>query len=45
MSKDTGILNNTFQETMAINTISYLMGEDSMHNLKIRLVPTLLDLF
>jgi hypothetical protein len=45
MGKDTRILNNILQETIAIDTISYLMGEDSIHNnLKIRLVPTLPDL-
>jgi hypothetical protein len=45
MGKDTRILNNTLQETMAIDTISYLMGEDFVpNNLKIRLVPTLPDL-
>jgi hypothetical protein len=45
MGKDTRILNNILQETIAIDTISYLMGEDSIHNnLKIRLIPTLPDL-
>jgi hypothetical protein len=43
MGKNTSALNIIFQETMLVDKASYLLGEDSMHNLKIKLVFTLSD--